>query len=91
MYLWEALWLAERLIGGKGLIIGSGRRGLTIYYACPGWGGRCTLLVAMMEAKREVAANSEEVKLIEDKGYKTKLTPPDDMRINTVRLLCSLA
>ena len=53
--------------------------------------GRRTLSVAKAEAKREVAANSEEVKLIEDERYKTKLTPPVDTRENTLCLLCLLS
>ena len=62
----EARWLAERLRGGKKLISGLGRRGLTIYYACPGQGGGAgcchTMSVAKADEKREVFANSEEVK-----------------------------
>ena len=53
--------------------------------------GRRTLSVAKAEAKREVVANSEEVKLIEDERYKTKLTPPVDTRENTLRPLCSFS
>ena len=46
--------------------------------------------MAKAEGKMGVAANSEELKLIEDKELKTKLTPPVDMVVNTVRPLCSL-
>ena len=59
----EARWLMERLSGGEGLISGTGRNGLTIYYARLGRGGwRRNLLMAKAETKREVAANSEEIK-----------------------------
>ena len=44
---------------------GGGRRGLTLYYSRPGRTGRvglCTTAVAEADKKREVGANSEEVK-----------------------------
>ena len=41
--------------------------------------------------KRGFGANSEEVKLIEDRGYRMNLTTPVDTRINNVRPLCPLA
>ena len=58
----EARWSTERLSGGKGLISSWGRRGLTLSYAPPGWGGGRTLSVTKAEAKMEVAANNKELK-----------------------------
>ena len=56
-------WSAERLGSGEGLFRGWGRRGITLSYARPGrGGGRRNLLVAEVEAKMGVGANSEEVK-----------------------------
>ena len=72
----EARCLEESLSDGKVLIHSRGRHGLTLYYARPGRGGGWrTLSVVEVEAKSEVGAKSEELKLIEDKVQKTKLTP----------------
>ena len=60
-------WLTERLSCGEGIISGWGQRVLTLSYAGPVRGGWHTLSVTEAEAKREVGATSEEVKLIEDK------------------------
>ena len=87
----EARWSAERLSGGEVFIRSQGQCGLTLSYAHPGRGGWRTLSVAKAETKREIAANKKEVKQIEDKGYKTNLTPTVDTRKNIIRPLCLLA
>ena len=63
----EARWFAENPSLGEGLFSGRGRRILTLYYAWLGRGGWRTLSMAEAGEKREVGANSEEVKLIENK------------------------
>ena len=54
----------------EGLVSGRGEHGCTIYYAFPVGGARRNLAVTKAETKGEVYAIIEEVKLIEDKGYK---------------------
>ena len=57
-----------RLSGGEGLVIGQGRRGITLLHARLNQGGGvlyrwgCTLLVMVSKAKRAVGTNYEEVK-----------------------------
>ena len=58
----EAGWSLERLSGRKVLVSVRVRHSLTFYFARPGRGWRSTLLVAKAETKREIGANSEEVK-----------------------------